>query len=294
MKRPSLAAVLTLLVSAALLTSAPSASATVTYLAKAENGQTVTMSVRTAVGRLMVAGENRYGYQRTLFKHWIDIDRDCQDTRAEVLRSESTKPTNSGCVIRYGRWLSAYDGKVLTHASEVQIDHVVPLAEAWDSGARTWSNGRREAFANDLTDPRSLAAVSASSNESKSDQDPAEWLPSQHVCTYVRNWVIVKLRWSLAVDPTERALLVRAATRCPQMVFTTHKAKVVLVSYGSSSSGGTSTGGTSGGSGLDPRYSTCTEAKAHGYGPYVQGRDPTATTTASIASSPCARDRVGA
>ena len=279
MHRTSAAGALTslLLATAALLVTPP-ANATVTYVPKAVNGQSVTLTVKTAVERLKVANENRYGYDRTLFKHWIDVDRDCQDTRAEVLKSESTAPTNGGCTVRWGRWVSAYDGLVLKYASDVDIDHLVPLAEAWDSGARTWSNARREAYANDLTDPRTLIAVSASSNRSKGDQDPAEWTPARNVCSYVKQWVVVKTRWSLAVNETERAFLWRAADHCPRMTFTTHKAVVTLVRYGTSTSSGGSTGGTggtgSGGSGLDPRFSTCTEAKSHGYGPYVQGVDP--------------------
>jgi hypothetical protein len=263
-------ALATLLVAAAALVVPQPAGATVTYVPKAVNGQAVTLTVKTAVERLKVANENRYGYDRTLFKHWIDVDRDCQDTRAEVLKAESTVATNGGCTVKWGRWVSAYDGLVLKYASGLDIDHLVPLAEAWDSGARTWSNARREAYANDLTDPRTLIAVSASSNRSKGDQDPAGWTPSRNVCNYVRQWVIVKTRWSLAVDEPERFFLWRAADRCPRATFTTHRAVVTLIRYGTSSSGGA----TGGGSGLDPRFSTCTEAKSHGYGPYVDGVDP--------------------
>src|SRR5205085_10550088 len=112
------------------------------------------------------------------------------------------------------------------YASDLDVDHMVPLAEAWDSGARTWSTARRTAYANDLTDPRSLIAVSAGSNRSKGDQDPAEWTPSRNVCNYVKQWVVVKTRWSLSVNEAERHFLWLAADHCPRMTFTPHKAVV--------------------------------------------------------------------
>jgi hypothetical protein len=247
-----------------------------TSIPKAVNGKRVELSLTMMVNRLKVATENRAGYVRTKFKLWDDVDRDCQNTRAEVLKVESRIRTNSGCSITSGSWLSPYDGKLYHSASYVDIDHLVPLAEAWDSGARSWGAGRREAFANDLTDSRSLLAVSASSNRSKGDQDPKDWIPDQNKCTYIKNWVAVKMRWSLSVNPGEKAVLYDwAHNKCAPTTIVTHKAEVTYVVYGGSSSGGSGGGGTGGGSGgTDPRFSTCTEAKSHGYGPYYQGRDP--------------------
>jgi hypothetical protein len=271
MKRITLASLLALSLGALVLLPAPAASAAVVSIPKAINGTKITQTVHTAIGKLRIANENRYGYERSKSKHWIDVDRDCQDARAEVLKSESKTPVNSGCTIKWGTWYSSYDGLTITSPSSIDIDHMVPLAEAWDSGARAWSAAKRSAYANDLTDPRPLIAVSASSNRSKGDKDPAEWLPSRNVCGYIRQWVVVKTRWSLAVDKEERAFLLQASSNCPSMTFTTHKAVTVLVTYGSPTCGGS--GGDSGGS-LDPRFSTCTAAKAAGYGPYVRGSDP--------------------
>ena len=266
------------LLAAALLAVPTSSASAATSTPKATDGAKVELTLKTAVERLKLSKENRYGYDRARFRHWNDVDKDCQDTRAEVLKAESRAATNSGCTIRYGSWYSTYDGLTLKHASDVDIDHLVPLAEAWDSGARTWSDGKRQAFANDLVDPRVLVAVSASSNRSKSDQDPAEWLPAKNVCGYVKQWVAVKTRWSLTVDPAERKVLYSAAHRCPRTVVTVRKAKVVTVSHGSTGSGGSggSTGGSGGGgsAGNDPRFGTCREAIAAGYGPYVRGKDP--------------------
>ena len=167
---------------------------------------------------LSVAAEDGSGYSRSSFKHWIDEDRDGCDTRREVLIAESLRPVRVGsrCSISGGQWFSVYDGRTSTNASSFDIDHVVALKEAWDSGAKTWTAERRQAFANDLTTPFSLIAVSASSNRSKGDRDPAEWVPPrrEYWCQYAIEWVGVKATWSLSVDPAEKAALGRILIDC--------------------------------------------------------------------------------
>jgi hypothetical protein len=100
---------------------------------------------------------------------------------------------------------------------DLDIDHMVPLAESWDSGASTWSASERQAYANELGDARSLIAVFASSNRSKGDQDPAEWMPpaQDYRCTYATTWVAVKTRWGLSVDPAESEALEGILAGCP-------------------------------------------------------------------------------
>jgi hypothetical protein len=255
---------------------APVAAArSVSTVPQAVNGPTVSETFRAAVAALPVRAEHRAGYVRTKFRLWDDVDHDCQDTRSEVLRQESRTRVTGRCTVTRGRWTSQYDGKVFTRAAGLDIDHLVPLAEAWDSGARSWKAARREAYANDLKDSRTLIAVSASANRSKGDGDPSDWLPAQKRCRYALQWTIVKTRWSLSVDSAEKAVLVRFAGACASTRFTTHLARVRgTASSSGTSSGGTSSGGTSSGGGLDPHFGTCTEAKAHGYGPYYRGRDP--------------------
>ena len=172
-----------------------------------------TMRLRAAVRALPQAAETPAGYDRDLFEHWVDADGDCQDTREEVLLAESAVPI-SGCTVTTGEWLSWYDGETWTLASDVDIDHMVPLKEAWDSGARAWDDQTRELYANDLGDPRSLAAVTDNVNQSKGERDVAEWLPELRVCQYVRHWTVVKLRWGLTVDAAERSALVDLARGC--------------------------------------------------------------------------------
>lgn len=194
-------------VPASVPATAPSAAPS-TAGAKAE-----TLRLRAAVRALPRAAETPAGYDRDRFEHWIDADGDCQDTREEVLVAESKVPLE-GCTVTVGEWLSPYDRETWTLASDVDIDHLVPLKEAWDSGAREWDDDRRERFANDLGDARSLVAVTDNVNQSKSDRDVAEWLPEHGVCAYVRHWVVVKLRWGLTVDRAERTTLRDRARIC--------------------------------------------------------------------------------
>ena len=155
------------------------------------------------------------GYDRKLFKHWVDTDKNGCDTRKEVLIAEATIKPKIGakCVLSGGTWVSSYDNKTFKGSgSGLDVDHMVPLAEAWRSGAWQWSSEEREKFANDLQDERVLIAVSATSNRSKSDKDPAKWLPKgskETVCDYVFNWAAVKYRFSLTIDSKERKAIER-------------------------------------------------------------------------------------
>jgi hypothetical protein len=173
-------------------------------------------TLTSGISAIPVDTESRTGYSRDLFKHWVDADGDGCDTRAEVLIEEADDaPTvGSSCSLSGGRWYSYYDGVSQTSASSLDIDHMVPLAEAWDSGAGDWTASRREAYANDLGDSRALVGVTASLNRSKGDQDVAEWLPPINECRYVKEWVAVKIRWGLTADSAEKSALSSVASGC--------------------------------------------------------------------------------
>ncbi|QHF99036.1 HNH endonuclease [Streptomyces sp. NHF165] len=175
--------------------------------------------VAQAIEALPVAEESREGYKRSAFRHWIDEDRDGCDTRREVLIEEATEAPTVGprCRLTGGKWHSYYDEVDTTSARGLDIDHLVPLAEAWDSGASQWSAKRRQAYANDLGWSRSLVAVSARSNRQKSDQDPSTWwVPAASAsCQYLTDWIGVKTRWGLSVDDSELAALRERAEQCP-------------------------------------------------------------------------------
>ncbi|WP_246530613.1 HNH endonuclease family protein [Streptomyces bathyalis] len=159
------------------------------------------------------------GYDRGKFNLWVDADHDGCDTRKEVLLQEAiTKPRQGDdCKLSGGRWTSYYDGKTVTRDRQLDIDHVVPLGEAWASGASKWSAGQREQYANDLGARATLVAVSLGPNRSKGDRGPAEWMPPAQsaACRYATDWVATKLRWKLTVDSAEKAKLKQLADGCP-------------------------------------------------------------------------------
>ncbi|MER6477145.1 HNH endonuclease family protein [Streptomyces filamentosus] len=184
----------------------------------------VVLPVADAVAQLPVADEAREGYTRDKFRHWnagLDPADGC-NTRAEVLLDEATSAPDvaAGCKLSGGTWLSYYDGQEVNDPGKLDIDHLVPLAESWDSGASGWDAARREAYANDQDAAVSLVAVTARSNRSKADKDPAEWmppLPEAH-CRYVGEWTATKLRWSLSVDQAEADALAVYAEACETTV----------------------------------------------------------------------------
>ncbi len=131
----------------------------------------------------------------------------------------------NGCSLSGGRWFSYYDRVSWTAASDLDIDHMVPLAEAWDFGGRSWSASERQSFANDLGDYRSLVAVTDNVNQSKGDQDPAQWLPQYDRCRYLREFVAVKHRWRLTVDSGEKSAMTSQAAGCTNSTITVTRAR---------------------------------------------------------------------
>ncbi|KAK7696407.1 hypothetical protein QCA50_001063 [Cerrena zonata] len=173
-------------------------------------------TARTYLSELTVAVEsNTPAYSRDLFKTWDIISGTC-DTRETVLKRDGTSVvTDSACKATSGNWVSPYDGIATTLASDLDIDHVVPLKEAWVSGARDWTAAQRESFANDLTRPQ-LVAVTDNLNQSKGDKDPAEWVPplTSYRCTYARAWVTVKHFYDLTIDSAEKTALTSLLASC--------------------------------------------------------------------------------
>jgi len=186
-------------------------------------GGTYSAPLVTAINNLPVATEVRTGYERSKFKHWTDADGDGCSTRFEVLDVESETSVTCGN-LSGGRWFSYYDRVSWTDPGRIDIDHMVPLAEAWDSGARNWTAGQREAYANDLGDSRSLVGVTDSVNGAKGDQDIAQWLPTYDRCRYLREFVAVKIRWRLTVNSGERTAMQNLAAGCSNVTITVVRA----------------------------------------------------------------------
>lgn len=176
-------------------------------------------SYSTAVSRLnSLAAQpesHHASYDRDLFPRWITITGSC-NTREQVLKRDgSNVVVNSSCYPTSGSWHSPYDGATWTSPADVDIDHMVPLAEAWSSGAWAWTTSRRQSYANDLGGPE-LWAVTDNVNQSKGDQDPATWQPplSSFACTYARAWIQVKWYHSLSVDSAEKSALTSMLGTC--------------------------------------------------------------------------------
>lgn len=174
----------------------------------AKSQKFVANDAKSVLASIKVENEYKSGYRRSLFVHWSDLDGNGCDTREEVLKRDSiSKPQVDPyrCYVVAGDWYSKYDGKTLSDRSDVDIDHVVALKEAWDSGAWAWSMSQRQAFANDLTDRRTLIAVTDRVNASKSDKDPSNWMPplKSYWCIYLGDWISVKARWGLSMDQSE-------------------------------------------------------------------------------------------
>lgn len=146
-------------------------------------------------------------YNRDYFGGWKDTDRDCHDTRAEILMSLSTGPyafRSNGCTVDRGRWLDPYTGRIFTQAGDLDIDHMVPLAWAWDKGAWSWDQATREQFAND---PVNLFAVEASANRQKGAKGPLDWLPpdTAYQCEYVTRFERIRLTYKLTLSAAEQS-----------------------------------------------------------------------------------------
>jgi heme/copper-type cytochrome/quinol oxidase subunit 2 len=172
--------------------------------------------VQAGDGVLYIAADRLEGYDRKLFKHWIDADKNGCDTRKEVLIAEAIVKPKIGkkCVLTGGKWISSFDGKSHTRDSGLDVDHLVPLAEAWRSGAWAWTDKERENYANFIEQEWMLNAVTASVNRSKSDRDIANWLPTKNVCEYLRGWVIVKTYFNLTVDAAEAKIIDKNYSTC--------------------------------------------------------------------------------
>ena len=174
-------------------------------------------STRRLLADLRTAPEHRAGWTSRRFPGWTDADFDRCLTPSEVFLTEAvTAPRmRADCDLRGGKWFSRYDGEVRTSVTRLTADHLVGLREAWQSGASRWSQLTRRQHANDLGYPSTLIAVSKASATAKGGREPQDWLPRKAFrCSYLSQWVAVKWRWQLAIDPAERSFLKYRLSSC--------------------------------------------------------------------------------
>ena len=137
-------------------------------------------------------------YDRRHWRHWIDANRICRNTRHEVLVDESlivpTFKTAELCQVLSGEWLAPYSATEVTESTKLDIDHMVPLGNAHRSGGWNWDADRKREYANNLDDNYHLIAVTASANRSKGAKGPEEWQPPDQTyrCQYATDWVLIK------------------------------------------------------------------------------------------------------
>ena len=173
-------------------------------------------------------------YDRDDWSGWRDADGDCQNTRAEVLIDESRVPvtfkTDRRCLVVSGEWLGVYTGTVVTEASNLDIDHLVPLNNAHRSGAWAWTRDRKREYANDLAYDDHLIAVTAGANRAKGANGPEQWRPPNTAfwCDYATVWIEVKQRWGLTATRAEATALTDMLATCGASVVTTTATPVAI------------------------------------------------------------------
>lgn len=173
------------------------------------------MTFAVLLGSCSIASAQTFApqeYNRRDWKHWVDEDGDCQDARQEVLIEESSEPVvldDRGCRVESGVWVDPYTAKTFTDPSLLDVDHVVALRDAHDSGGDIWTPELRKMFANDMADPAALRAVYRSANRSKGSRGPDRWLPTNadFRCQYIEEYMAIKEKWILDSDEHQKAVI---------------------------------------------------------------------------------------
>jgi hypothetical protein len=166
------------------------------------------------------------GYSREEFPHWSDAEefgwklpggtpdpKSCDARDAALIRDGTEEHVEAYCDVVSGSWFDPYGGDTYTDPEDIDIDHIVPLANAWRSGASSWSTAKRESFANV---PRDLLSVDDGLNQSKGDKGPEAWKPPRRAywCTYAKRWISVKHYWKLSITGAERSNLKQMLGTC--------------------------------------------------------------------------------
>ena len=157
-------------------------------------------------------------YDRKDWPHWSDFNKNCLNTRSEILKDRSIskiKLNKKGCKVKSGTWDDYYYPERLQHVKEVDIDHLVPLKHAHDHGASHWSRKIKEDFAND---PDNLVITHRKYNRAKGPKGIDEWLPLnlEYACKYVKDWIRIKSKYGLTVGSKEKITINELKGKCSQ------------------------------------------------------------------------------
>ncbi|KXI29468.1 hypothetical protein AX660_12445 [Paraglaciecola hydrolytica] len=156
-------------------------------------------------------------YDRADWPHWSDQDRDCQNTRHELLIIDSNAPltfkTEKQCLVIFGAWYDPYSDQTFTNSSDLDVDHIVPLKFAHGHGADQWTREQKEKFANDYDN---LLLVQASLNRQKGAKGLDEWLPPNHQyrCEYISKFNAVMDNYGLNYIPAEQRIINKMVKAC--------------------------------------------------------------------------------
>jgi hypothetical protein len=181
-------------------------------------------NVKVTALKISNASGNIPAYDRGDWRHWIDVDGDCQNARHEVLVEESVIPVTftdaRECSVSGGQWIGLFTGVTVIAASKLDVDHMVPLANAHRSGGWAWDSEKKKEYSNNLSYSGHLIAVTASANRSKGAKGPEEWRPPDrsYWCTYATDWMNIKATWELTATNAEWAALTEMLDTCPDKV----------------------------------------------------------------------------
>lgn len=172
-------------------------------------------TAKQQLGELTVQPDgSQDGYDRDKFPHWNTVEGECNVREQVLQRDGENVQVGDDCRPTSGTWNSVFDGVRETEPDNVNVDHMIPLAEAWRTGAREWTEAERETFANDQESPQ-LIAVTSASNSEKSDKGPEEWKPVRdYWCDYSKSWIAVKHKYQLTTDEAEKAALEEMLAAC--------------------------------------------------------------------------------
>lgn len=253
-------------------------------LLSATPSQDLRAATSTAIqelNKLAVKGRAaKTGYDRDLFgSGWVDVNRNGCDTRNDILIRDLTKRTMDGrCKVLSGTLDDPYSTRVVKFVrggtSEVDIDHVVALSDAWQKGAQPWPFAKRVAFAND---PLNLLATDASLNRQKGDGDAATWLPPDRSarCSYVARQIAVKKKYKVWITTAEKSAMSKVLSSCKTQKLPSPGPQPTIASNTGGSEPVATVTTQSSGETTDPRFDTCNALFAAGFkGRYVRGVDP--------------------